>query len=259
MLLLRGSPKCLTTHDLTLRGEPAVRGFEYRSNFRRRNHRTGLTTIPGLNPKQDPGFRDEFEKDVQLPPPSMITSSGRQERLDSNRASTGLTADIKLPNLVGRMTKPIPLFILVGLIAAGVTLVSWQYPSAESHLQQFLTDGPALWFLAFLTLAALPLVFWMPRIRAGFFSRSWKVPSRAYVLPTWIVGLITAFAWGHVLAMLVLTALNDSRALALFVPSFLVAIAFTAGALHRLRRPREEFEMPWLRWNLRAPGWRLRR
>lgn len=261
MLLLRGSPQKLTshdltTHDLTLHGETAKRGFEYRSNFRRRNHQIGATTIPGLNPMQDLEFRDEFEKDFQLPPPSMIALTRRQERPDSVRASTGLTTDTQLPNLVGRMTKPIPLFIIVGLLATTLTLVSWKYATADSQLPQFLTDGPALWFLAFWTLSALPLVFWMPRIRASFFGRSWQVPSRAYVLPTWIVGLVTAFAWGHVLAMLVLAALDDSRALSLFGSSLLVATAFTAGALPRLRRPREEFEMP---WPLGIRRWRLRR
>lgn len=154
------------------------------------------------------------------------------------------------------MSRSILPFIIVVVIAAAITLVSWQYPPEESHLQRFLADGPTLWFLGFWTLAALPLVFWMPRMRANVFGRSWRVPSRAYVLPSWLVWLILAFASGQVAGAFVLTVLVDPRIFWLFGSSLVTTIIFTAGAWHRLRHPREEFEMP---WPLGIRRWRPRR
>lgn len=76
MLLLRGSPKKLTSHRLTVRGETAVRGFEYRSNFRREDHQIGAAIIVGLNPEQDWEFRDKSKNKPRQRPSDSLACMG---------------------------------------------------------------------------------------------------------------------------------------------------------------------------------------
>jgi len=146
------------------------------------------------------------------------------------------------------MPKHIFPLIVVVLITAILTLCSWRWGPAEAMLERFLEDELARWFLLVWTAAAIPMAFWMPRIRASFFGRSWRVPSQAYVLPGWLISLIIAFAWGQTLAMLVLASFSTPHMFWLFASSLLITITFSAGAWHRLKRPREEFEIPLFYW-----------
>lgn len=149
-------------------------------------------------------------------------------------------------------------FSVFGVVAA-VALVSWLPNATRGHWEELLNDDVAFRFLLLFTLGSMPIGFWMPRIRAGFFRRAWQVPANTYILPEWLVFAILAFSCGHLVATLVLAIVDDDRMLWIFGSLLLISLAFGTGAWHRLAHPGEEFELPWGRWYLRKLGWRLRK
>lgn len=173
-----------------------------------------------------------------------------------------LTATTNLPILVGRMAEPRTSSILVALVVAVATVLSW-YGLPWRPIESFVDDQIGIGFLCVGTILAAPLVFWMPRARASFFP-AWRVPSQTYLLPESLVRLLVAALWAQFAAMTILALVNRPTILWISASSLLVTVAFSAGAWNRFRQ-RKEFSAPvWspprmARWCLRNFGWRFRR
>jgi hypothetical protein len=145
------------------------------------------------------------------------------------------------------MMKLSGLEIGVALAVAATALVSSVWVPYE-HLTALVSDDVGLAFFSAWTLAAIPLAFAMPRLRASFFGCGWRVPSDTYVLPRWVVRFFIGAIIGQLVGFLVLASARDDR---LFWPAgstTLIGAAFCAGARGRLKKhPGTEFTMPWCR------------
>jgi hypothetical protein len=138
------------------------------------------------------------------------------------------------------------LTIVLTLGTAAVVFVSFVAARNVAQWTTLAHGETPLTFLCIWTLAAIPIAFAMPRIRARFFGRMWRVPRDAYVLPRWMVCICIGAMFGQVAGFLVLTILRDYRLLGLAGSAALICGAFCAGAWRRLKkRPATEFTMRW--------------
>jgi hypothetical protein len=113
----------------------------------------------------------------------------------------------------------------------------------------------ALRFFGIWTLGSLPLAFFMPRVRANFFGRSWHVPSQAYVMPRWIIRLAIGALLGQIVGLLLYAVIWNLRVFWIAASDTLILVAFCAGAWRRLsQHPCTEFTMPLFRWPWRIRG-----
>ena len=156
-----------------------------------------------------------------------------------------MTANAILPNLVGIMAKPRLLFILTVLATAALLLLFSPFAPTGSGARGRVFDRTVFPFCLPGILIGSLFAFWISRIRANSFGQHWRVPSSAYVVPAWIVWLMTASACGYVLASLVASVFVGTRILPLFGSSLVISTAFGLGAWHRLRSRQKEFEIPW--------------
>jgi hypothetical protein len=135
--------------------------------------------------------------------------------------------------------------LVVGVLTVGILLLP---PAAtkEMDLATFVSDGLARTLLSICTIVAMPLAFMMPRLRAGFIGRSWKVPSSTYLLPRWIVQFGIGAMLGQVIGVLVLAILKNHHLFWLAGSFSLIGGAFCAGAWRRLsKHPNTEFSTRW--------------
>jgi hypothetical protein len=137
------------------------------------------------------------------------------------------------------------------LVVAAITfvvLLFMQSSPTENEALATLFSGHSQfpWFLAFATLAGMPLAFAVPSLQASFMGRAWKVPSTAYVIPRWALRLFIGIVAGQALATLALGIWSGHRLLWLLPLHLLVGGAFCLGAWRRLSKPAStEFTMPW--------------
>ncbi len=157
------------------------------------------------------------------------------------------------------MAKPKALSIFVVLILTVLTVASTLCAPPGLSVERFVDDELGATFLCLWTLGAMPITFWLPRVRARFFAPTSHLPSRAYLLPVVWVRICLLFAAGQVLGFSLLAVFLDIRIFWLAGSALATMVAFWAGARYRLRQPMAEFEIPWLRWTLRGFGWRLRK
>jgi len=169
-------------------------------------------------------------------------------------ASSGLTIEVHLPNLVGSMTKTKVLFIWVVPATAALTVLGALCAPPGRQLAQIVnhelfTDLVGIW-----TLLATPVAFMIPRVRAMW---AWRVPAETYFFPPWQLRLWLACLCGSALGFFLLAILQDLRIVWLAGSFLAVSAAFWFGASRRLRHPSSEYTIPWTRWILRRSGWRL--
>ena len=146
------------------------------------------------------------------------------------------------------MVKPSGFVVIVTLASAATVLVS-SVPVRDEHLMALVSGALQLAFLSLWTLGAIPLAFAMPRLRASFFGRTWRVPSDAFLLPRWIIRFVIGAIIGQVAGLLVVAVVRDYRLFWFAGSLTLVGAAFCAGARGRLKnRPYAEFTMSWWRW-----------
>ena len=136
--------------------------------------------------------------------------------------------------------------VLVALVTAAMVLASSVWTPAGMQVTKFVEGTLDRVFLCIGTLGALPLAFAMPRLRASFYGRMWRVPSSTYVLPRWIVRFGIGGTFGQVVGFFVLAIAQDHSIFWLVGSTALVCGAFCAGAWPRLKKdPRAEFTMRW--------------
>lgn len=134
--------------------------------------------------------------------------------------------------------------ILVAAASAILVMVEGGWPTASDR-SEFM-NSRALPFLLVWTVLAMPLSFALPRLRAGTFGRTWRVPTRAYLLPRWMVRFGLGALIGQSLALLGLALLRDHQLFWLFGSVALVSGAFCAGAWKRIRNHAgTEFTLRW--------------
>ena len=136
--------------------------------------------------------------------------------------------------------------ILVALASAATEIVS--SVSAPDNQLTPPSGGIEQTFWSLWTLAAIPLAFAMPRLRASFFGWGLHVPSYTYALPRWMVRCCIGAMIGQAAGLLVLVVARDYRVLWLAGSLTLIGEAFRARARGRLKKhPSTEFTMRWWR------------
>jgi len=137
------------------------------------------------------------------------------------------------------------LAFLIATASAAVTCVVSASSPGEWDLGFLVRDTKSLSMLCFGAIVALPLAFAMPRLRASFFTRTWRVPKRTYVLSRWMIWLCIAMMVGQIVGWTTIAIVHDVRLLWLAGSSTTVALAFVAGAWRRLtQHPAIEFTLP---------------
>lgn len=130
-------------------------------------------------------------------------------------------------------------------LAVGVVLAGLLVSGLAGATPDF-TGRVPMAFILIWTLGSMPIAFFMPRMRAGFFGRIWRVPATAYVVPRWMVRLLVGMTVGSAGGFFALAVLRDQRFYGLALSAALLAAAFIAGAWRRLGTPEKaDFEMRW--------------
>jgi hypothetical protein len=135
---------------------------------------------------------------------------------------------------------------LTFVVTATIALVAFPFTPPELTLTTIVSSPVALMFLGGWTVCALPVTFFMPRLRVAFLSHLWRAPAQTYLMPQWLVRFSIGAMFGQCLAMLILAVAHDHRLLWLAASSSLLGGAFCVGAWRRLMtHPRTEFTMRW--------------
>lgn len=140
--------------------------------------------------------------------------------------------------------------IVLALAMAAIVIGGTLLVPGDTGIPELVNDPIGLMFFGVWTIGALPIAFAMPRLRAAFFGQL-HVPSRAYLLPRWLLRLDLGLICGLVLGYFTLAVLRDHRLFWLVGSMAAIAAAFWAGARPRLRKP---YEPEWA-----VPYWRLPR
>ncbi len=129
---------------------------------------------------------------------------------------------------------------------AGLTVVSRLVVPAEMNMSQPGGRNVLFVFVLAWMLAAIPLAFVLPRLRAAFLGRLRRVPSDAHPLPRWLVRLLLGAAIGQSVGVSMLGVVEDHRLFWFAGSLAMIAAAFCAGAWPRLaKHPRTEFATRW--------------